>query len=170
MSFPDTSIRVALFNGASAISRAIKWFTWGPYSHAAWWHGFRGEVTEAWKGGVRQCRVWESHTPGTQIDLFIVDRATHDQLMDAESFIVDQLGKPYDYMSVMRFVSRRSTASRWQTSWFCSELIFAGCAHAKVDLLARVPPSKVSPSLLSLSPLLIYDRSLVTHKGGVEPL
>jgi uncharacterized protein YycO len=63
-----------------------------------------------------------------------------------------QIGKPYDWRGVLRFVSRKP--HHVNGAWFCSELVFECLARSGVRLLDRIEASDVSPQLLSYSTLL----------------
>lgn len=159
---------IALYRGISPISRAIRFFTWSDYSHASYVRDDRSLEIESWhKGGVRERSVLgEGHPPCTKIDLFRIN-ASSDQVRLIEGFLRSQVGKGYDYRGVVHFISRRDEELRGQERWFCSELVFAAHAHAGIHLLARVPAWKVSPGLLSMSPLLDYIGSRWTTAAPV---
>ncbi|MEW6306060.1 MAG: hypothetical protein AB1705_21495 [Verrucomicrobiota bacterium] len=138
------------------IGRLIRWQTRSPYSHASIvFEG--GRVIESREFiGVRQLASLQPQ-PGERIDLYRVP-LTGDQCEAIRAFLYAQLGKPYDYTSVLRFISRRKASRESGHRWFCSELVFAAFHHAGVRLLDRVEPWAVSPGLLSLSPLLVPAR------------
>ncbi|HBA86323.1 MAG TPA: hypothetical protein DCZ95_19760 [Verrucomicrobia bacterium] len=142
---------IALYKGKSTLSRAIRWRTWSEYSHAAWVLD-DGSVIEAWKGGVRHVRnMATQHTPGTDVDLFTLN-LTVAQKWAIQDFLIRQVGKPYDYGAILGFMTRAKSEN--SEKWFCSELIFAACQSAGVELLKRIPAWKVSPGLLSVSACL----------------
>jgi uncharacterized protein YycO len=137
----------------SILSRLIKWRTWSDYSHAAVELNDRS-VIDAWKGGVRHVRgPLEGHDPGTVVEAYQFD-ASPIQVELIESFAKRQVGIPYDYLGVLRFLTRRKVENR---KWFCSELVFAAMVRAGLQPLARILPCQVSPGDLSHSPLLIPD-------------
>jgi len=140
---------VLLFRGQDLLSRAIRWQTRSVYSHAALLRP-DGSVIEAWPGeGVRE-RLIEDWTG---IDAFTIAGCTPQQWNAANIFARDHLGAHYDWLGVLRFVSRRDDADQ-KLSWFCSELVFASLQHAGITLLERIEPWAVSPGLLANSPLL----------------
>ncbi len=142
---------IALYKGTSWMSRAIRWRTWSDYSHAAWVRE-DGSVIEAWTNGVRcVTSPLDDHTPGTPIDFFDV-AITPDQRRQVEAFLMWQLGKPYDHTAILGFLTRAKSEN--PDRWFCSELVFAACKSAGVELLKRIPAWKVCPGTLSLSPML----------------
>ncbi len=145
---------IALYKGTSALSRLIRWRTWSDYSHAAWVFP-DGSVIEAWKGGVTHApTILSGHAPDTEVHLFMLD-LTIEQRWAIQDFLIAQIGKPYDYAGIVGFLAAAKTEN--PDRWFCSELIFAACKKASVDLLKRIPAWKVSPGLLAYSPLLCYS-------------
>ena len=163
---------ILLYKGKSLISKLIKWQTFGIYSHAAWWCQ-DGTVIEAWhkktvngklkltlKEGVqRHDSPATIHTPGTEIDVFAVpgiDEAA------VEAFLVSQIGKDYDFAPVIRGFTFRVMLDN-PNKWFCSELTFAGVEKGGINLLRDIPAWKVSPGLLSYSPLLEPVGTIITR-------
>jgi len=149
-------MKVLLYKGTSWISKAIRLQTRSQYSHAAIQLD-DGSVIEAWQtGGVRQIPdAMTGHAPDTVIDVFLVNTEYTPSVVEA--FLTSQVGKDYDFTSVMRFVSRRQV--RANDKWFCSELVVAAYRYAGVNLL-NGNPSTLSPRDVSLSPLLVYETSL----------
>lgn len=146
---------IALHKGRGLISRLIGWQTRSAYTHASIVLD-SGEVIEAREfQGVRLL----PHLPSDEdIDVFevtgVTATASADQRRVITAWLMSQLGKPYDYTMVARFVSRRQESRKSSGKWFCSELVFAALQKAGVNLLARCEPWEVSPALLSKSPLL----------------
>lgn len=141
---------ILLYRGVSLVSRAIRWQTRSEYSHAAWMLP-DGSVIEAWRSGVRHVpSPFVNHSPGTEIDVYAVDGLTSRQARDVRDFLLAQVGRGYDWLSVLRFVSRREGAS---SRWFCSELVHAALAEAGVELL-RGPSWQFAPGHLAWSPLV----------------
>lgn len=148
---PLDRCRVLLFRGRGAISTVVRWQTRSVYSHAALLLP-DGRILESWQGSgvrIRELSDWSG------IDRFRVAGITASQWGRAISFAEDQVGSGYDYISVLRFVSRRNAPENGR--WFCSELVAAALQVAGVQLLARVDPAEVSPAMLSWSPLLIRE-------------
>jgi uncharacterized protein YycO len=143
----DRGLHIALFRGRGVISTAIRWQTRSRFSHAALLDA-DGSIIEAWQGkGVRRHRLedWQD------IDIFRIE-ASRLETERALSYAADQIGCGYDYLSVLRFVSRRHAPEN--SRWFCSELVFAACCHAGINLLRDTQPWEVSPGMLARSPLL----------------
>lgn len=151
---------VVLFRGSGPMSRAIRWLTRSPYSHAALVFRFEERVycLEAVGSGVRLALISEvlSRYHGG-IDLFDVPRATEGQRRAALGFAFQQLGRLYDRRGLWRFliaiVTGRRRRVREDRAWFCSELVAA--AYRRQGL-ALVPDSSAytSPADLALSPEL----------------
>jgi hypothetical protein len=157
---------ILLYKGKSTISKLIKWQTFGSYSHAAWWLR-DGTVVEAWhKGGVSHNDSPATlHTPGTEIDIFDFDCTAGFQPALAEQFLINQVGKKYDFAPVMRgFIFRVMRDN--PLKWFCSELVHAAARAGNLELLSRVPDWKIHPTLLSYSPRMIHVATITTidHK------
>ena len=152
-------IRILLYRGKSLVSRAIELQTRSPYSHAAAMLD-DNTIIEAWHlGGVSHVdTIWTNHTRETPIDIFRVEARPGQQAV-FEAYLVGQVGKPYDFRSVFRFLSH--TPARENGKWFCSELVTAALDYAGVSPLLRVKPSEVSPGMPAMSPLLEYTRSIL---------
>lgn len=145
--------RVLLFRGRGVISALVRWQTRSIYSHSAILLP-DGRILEAWQGSGVRIRDLPS---GGGIEHFKVKGITPAQWRQAIAFGRDQLGKGYDYVSVLRFVSRRNAPENGR--WFCSELVAAALQVAGLPFLSRVDPAEVSPAMLSWSPLLIREES-----------
>lgn len=156
---------VALYRGTSWVSRAVQFQTRSVYSHA----GLRlpdGSIIESChRGGVkRNAHLGAVHTPGTVVDLF---RVTVPVDWDAAlMFAAEQIGKPYDFRGVARFITRRTPDCN-PPRWFCSALIQSAIEHGGVKLLERICPSAVAPGHQAMSPLLEFIRTEFT---SAEPL
>jgi len=156
-------MRIALYQGTSLISRLIRWQTRSRYSHAAWLAD-NGDVIEAWQPCVRLVHsLSEQHTPGTVVDLFeFIEPLTKLRAERIWRLAMKTLGTPYDYVSVLRFISRRSSRERWEAKLFCSELVFGNCWDVGVELLARTEAYRVPPDWIARSPLLRLSETIVT--------
>lgn len=148
---PLDRCRVLLFRGRGVISALVRWQTRSVYSHCAIQLP-DGRILESWQGSgvqVRRLADWAG------VERFRVAGITATQWGRAVSFAEAQVGAGYDYISVLRFVSRRHAPDNGR--WFCSELVAAALQVAGVQLLARVDPAEVSPAMLSWSPLLVRE-------------
>ena len=152
---------IGLYKGKSLLSRAIQWQTRSEYSHASWIFDNQC-VIEAWQGGVRKTpHFCCGHTPGTVIELWdFVDPLTETERAQIARFLLAQVGHPYDYFGVLKFVSRRRARS--DEAWFCSELVFEACLSAGRRLLNGVESWQVYPGMLPMSPMLRKVDQVVT--------
>lgn len=144
---------IAAYRGKSWVSKMIRWQTRSEYSHIAW---VEPDMTtfEAWvSGGVaKNATPWSVHTPGTWIDFYNIETLTAVQYLAIREFLERTVGSQYDRRGVLRFLTRKPAVL--DEKWFCSELVFAACLAAGVELLARTEPWEVSPGMLIRSPLL----------------
>ena len=152
-------MRLLLYMGKSAVSKAIEWQTRSPYSHVAV-ELDDGRIVEAWhKQGVRIIdHGHEGHSMGTPIEYYSIGVPfSH---APVEAFLLNQVGKGYDWRGVWRFVSRRDQPVN--DRWFCSELCVAAFAQGGLHLL-KGNPSIFSPRDVSISPVIVYE-STHTHE------
>lgn len=142
---------VALYKGKGIISSLIKWQSDGVYSHAAIWLP-DGNVIESWApGGVRRDPTpWTAHNDTTDIDRFRVTIPVDWE--KALAFLHGEIGQPYDYLAIARFMTRLRGAS--DKAWFCSELVYMALLVGGAEILRRTQAWQVSPSKLALSPFL----------------
>jgi uncharacterized protein YycO len=147
-------------------SKCIEWMNWSEYSHVAWLNS-NHTVTEAWAPKVRNVAdINSGHTNGTQIDIFSIPRMTNSQRMEIDRYLFLQVGMKYDWAGVFKFLPRVSSAET-NNKWFCSELIFEACQKANLNLLERIPPYKVYPGMVVISPLLAFvGTHIVENKNG----
>jgi uncharacterized protein YycO len=146
---PRPQAFVQLHRGKGLIAAAIRWQTRGTYSHAAIRVGANVYEAREFKG-VRQLTI----PVKGDYDEFSVPM-TAEQMDQLERFCVAQLGKPYDYTMVLRFVTRRQETRRSTGKWFCSELCYAAFHHVGIELFRNTQPWEVDPEFLSRSTLLI---------------
>lgn len=135
-------------------SRIIRWMSWSEYSHVAW-EMKDGRVIEAYQPVVRLTpSLHYGHKPGTVVERFEIAGLTPAQRIKLESFLMRQIGKPYDWASVFRFIPRWAESQKSRNAWFCSELLLVACNYAGVKLFNGLESYKVMPGVLVLSPLL----------------
>ena len=149
-----TEATILLFRGRGLTSNLIRWQSRGPWSHAAIEMG--GQVWEAiqWKRVRRrgigeviaECEKSRTRLAGIKVEI------TQEQGFEMIRWLNKQLGKRYDWSSVLRFVTRQQASRRAAEVWFCSELVFAAFRHVDIHLLARTQPWEVSPALLARTP------------------
>ena len=150
-------ITIGLYKSKTMVSRLIRWQTRGDYSHAA--IHIHGMAVEAWhRGGVQRGPIGHLHEKGTEIDIFKIT-GLHVPLL-VEAFALEQVGKPYDFTMVGRFLSRRGESRRSKTKWFCSELVFDALAEGGLRLFRNTQGWEVSPDLLKRSPYLEFSHKI----------
>ena len=128
------------------VGNLISWQTRGPYCHAA--IEVDGMIYEA--GGGNGLDPVKCYPSVGEWDRYAVEVENPEKLI---GWLRSQLGKPYDWRMVLRFVTRQQEARETSGKWFCSELVFAALKHAGVSLFNETEPWEVSPSMLPRSPL-----------------
>ncbi len=151
-----SSIKILQFQGVSLISRLIRFQTRSKYSHTALLTS-DDTVIEAWhKGGVQEVpSISTLHTAGTVVDVY--DFTWKVDSESIEEFARRQVGCKYDFLAILRFLSRRPYAEN--NKWFCSELIAAACERSGSSII-RLPASQVSPRDIASSAKLKYVGSV----------
>jgi len=140
-------IYVLGYKGKSLISRIIRWQTRSEYSHVS--IEIDGENYEAWKDGVISRKWDQGHAAGTEVVVFEPQgEIVEGLILKALKY---QLGKKYDYKSVIRFLSRRK--AQLDDRWFCSELVAWSLAYGGL-ILQNMPCSYLSPRDICMSPML----------------
>lgn len=144
---------IAVYSGLSAISLVIRGFTMSPYSHAAIVNSETGRTYEAWHnpGRFRAVRhPWDQHTRGTPIRFFR-HRAMTEQ---AAKIIFEQcetwslLRVRYDYIQVLRFLTRVHRRGPVDRRLFCSEAVSIAFRKAGL-LLLNADDSVIAPNHLT---------------------
>ena len=136
---------------ADFTDRLICFWTRGLFSHVAVLCS--GRIYEAVPGaGVRCVDVvdyFAAHSIG-QYEIFDIPGADG---AAAEKFARSQLGKPYDWRSIIGFATLDRATRERAGYWQCAEFAYVMCAKAGVWLFApdRTNPADLSPSLLPLS-------------------
>ncbi len=153
MNTPNNTGHVLLFTGGDFISWIVKFQTRSHYSHAALRIPGTNRVIESYPGkGVREreltAKDWE------RIHAYEVIGMSPKQWVDAVEFCQSQLGKPYDWRSVFKFMTR--TPAHENGKWFCSELVFRAIERAYIRLL-QMTAEYVDPGHLGTSPHLQRD-------------
>lgn len=153
-------MKLAFYKGKSIISRLIRWKTRGEYSHVAVMFD-DGRILEAWQGtnSVRWIKsLSDGHTAGTVVDIYDIDALVMEDA--ALKFAESQIGKQYGYRTILKFLS--NTSGDDKDEWICSEIALAIAIAGGVPLLARVDAYKISPAMLSWSPLLKFSEVEIT--------
>jgi len=162
----STYIYILASKGISFVSTLIRWYQFGfPYTHIAYVTNYDSpdfephnpQVIEAWLPKVRFGYFAETHTPGTEFTVFRL-KVTQHQKEVIENFLYNQIGRPYDLIGLLAFLTRIKKVAK-NNFWFCSELVFRAIKEAGISLLKYTDPEEVSPALFLKSPLLekVYD-------------
>lgn len=138
-------IHIEFSTGGGMISRLIRWFTWGRWSHVAI-RMPEGDVIEAkeFRGVIRREVTYE------QKEIVSVT-VTPEQYAVFETALRSQLGKSYDWRAILGFVFRRD----WERTdyWICSELVAWALKQANVNVVHekrwRIDPTALYMYLLS---------------------
>jgi uncharacterized protein YycO len=167
----NINVKVVLYKGKSWTSKAIRFLTRSPYSHASFMfdEGTQGAmnltpgcVIEAWEpGGVRQTPYLNyGHEKGTPVDIFdLVTRLDWNQEAELYYFLKSELGTPYGFWNVLKFISKRP--GNLDKTWFCSELVFAGLEKVGVKLFDNTAAWEVPPDWIARSVKLVKTESKV---------
>lgn len=124
-------MRLLFYQGLSLPSRVIRFVTRSEYGHVAVELN-NGTVVEAWRKGVTNSPNYGTfHTPGTIVDVFEV--TSNYDYAKLEAYLLAQVGKKYDFMSVFRFLSKQPPKNN--DILFCSEVISEGFIQAEGRLL-----------------------------------
>jgi uncharacterized protein YycO len=141
------------FVTTSGISSAlIRWGTWSDYSHVDCVLK-DGRLLGAHLGSGVAIRP-ANYEKFSKVARYI-SPVTNQQEQDIYKFLFAQIGKPYDWRSIVGFTVKRD----WKApdSWFCSELIAAAFDAADLPLI-RGEVNRVTPRDLTLSPLLLPEQ------------
>jgi uncharacterized protein YycO len=176
---------IAQYKGVGFPSREIRFVTRSQYSHSAFLfdavteracqkmlkagadlggiqHILAGSVVEAWMPEVRNvASISSQHQSGVNVDVFkLVDPLTLAEEMALITFLVPEMGTPYNLRDVIRFVTKRP--GNLDNSWFCSELVYAGLQKVHRNILVSTPAWMVPPDWIPRSPLLTYAYTVKT--------
>ncbi len=155
-------IYIRLCKGRSIYDRLIRWYSRSPYSHAEF----------AWPLTKRNPREWLGAQPrgGVQVrpanylgavpyDVFALE-VSQSQARRLERFLLDQVGKPYDWRAIINMGVFQHDVSTW-SKWFCSELVFGALAKVGAWIL-RAPllqRDRITPRDVGTSVMLDYVAS-----------
>lgn len=122
-----SDIKILGYQGVSWVSKIIRWQTRSKYSHIAIMLPDKTTI-EAWMVGgdrwlkgkvVHRDNFSIGHTDGTKVTVFdIVDPEFDD--IKALEYLFKQVGKPYDWKSVLRFLTHLPASVNGKL--FCSEV------------------------------------------------
>lgn len=147
--------RLLLFTGGDPIAAIVKWQSRSHYSHAALLIPGTNTVIESYPFyGVRKRKLtakdWE------RIHAYEIEGMDAAQWQGAIQFCEAQLGMPYDWRSVLKFLTR--TPARENGKWFCSELCFKAVENVYRRLL-QMTAEYANPGHLGASPYARRDEA-----------
>lgn len=146
-------VKILSWTGQGFIGRAIRFFSSGKVAHSAMqidgvvYESIQFVGVQKWdrldlpKGRVEPCEE-------------LLLEVTLEQKILMLKFWESILGKPYDYLSVLRFISRKRETESTKDKYFCSEAVCEACEYAGVPLFERVDASLIPPSWVRRSPKL----------------
>ena len=142
-------IDLLFYRGRGPVSALIRLQTRSPYAHVA---------VRYMDGAIYEARAWHGVREIVDADepsLILRVRCTNWCEANSQAFAKTQVGKGYDYLGILRFISRRSHGRRTEpcTRLFCSEFAFSCLQVSGLDPLHRTEPWEVSPGLLARTPI-----------------
>ena len=136
-------IKLHFYHGTGLIGRLIRRFTWGEYAHVAIEvDGWTYEALEG-KGVIK-------HKSTRNPDLTL--RAPDIVKAKLLEYLESKVGLKYDWWGIYSFIARKKRQDA--NKLFCSEYAASAFEYAQMPLLERVEAWKISPSMLSCTPLL----------------
>jgi uncharacterized protein YycO len=149
-------MRFILVSGTSFVSKLIQWQTRSHWSHAALLFSDDTVIEAREFIGVRRLHylTWLQENGKTPCEVFTVS-ATDEQEALIRAYADAQVGKPYAYISIARFITRRDYEHQPDDAWFCSELTFEAIKRGQIELLDRTEGWEVPPHWLARSPLAL---------------
>ncbi len=144
-------MRIILCKGNGRVSRLIRWFTRGEYSHAALLFSDNVVIEAHAQHGVQHLYLstWMVLNPQAGADIYELD-LTPEQEAVVRAYAMVQVGKPYDWIGDLHFVTRQDYEQQPDDKWFCSELVFESIGQV-LWLFARTRGWQVAPDLLKRS-------------------
>lgn len=144
------TVKIHFWKGTGVIGALIRFFSWGPVAHVAM--EIDRTLYESIEGkGVISGPIITRRPPPTRTLVLECDSTQKQSMID---WWTHRIGWKYDWLSVFRFVYRRSETESTERRYFCSEAVMDAAAAAGIHLLERVDSSKVNPSMVYWSPIL----------------
>ena len=143
-------MKIVFYKGNSFVDKCILFFSRGGYSHCSIILDDDSRIEAKPFTRVHKCNsIVDGINSKCHIDVFNVE-TTEEQYIIIKDFLTKQIGKKYDYLSILGFVLYTSENGRKAyRHWICSELVFVAFKQAGINLLDRVDAWKVSPTILS---------------------
>jgi hypothetical protein len=152
------TIKIHLFQGRGLVAWAIRWFTWGKYSHVGiqmgnyFYEAREGSLIPYRRGEVKVHYLktgwaYSKRQPAKTLHLELTDK----EYVDMQRFLDRQVGKRYDYGAIFSFISRGKEWLISKDTYFCSELVCYALKYIKKPLFLDKECRKVSPSDIAYS-------------------
>ena len=159
----DDEPRFLAYRGVSFESRVVQFFTWAGLkgvSHIAIKPLPCTDVVEAWQGSVQHSADYRMlHTKGTSVDVYRYINPPALDTAGAYVWLMEQVGKPYDYLGILHFIDRHSGND--SGVWFCSELAAAYARRLGMPLFSdQAPDYKITPVMLTYSPVIYKEKTI----------
>lgn len=127
------------------LSPIIRFLTWSQWSHVAIQLD-DGRVFEAIGSGVR-CTTLEDCISRMSNHTFVyLDKVDDIKRIYAECWIIEQIGKKYDWGALFGFLFKRNFQS--PNKWFCSELAAEFCKKLGYRIANEEQLNRVTPQFL----------------------
>jgi uncharacterized protein YycO len=153
-------ITLQFVRGTDLGARLIRWFGGGPsYSHVdivmpdGELLGARSDTVGDIPPGVR---IRPAAYIQSEIFLRVSIPANADQERYFYAFLNEQIGKPYDKVSIFSFLTGRNW--RDESAWFCSELAAAALEQAGLLKVPQLPVNKITPATLLVIVSSVYPQ------------
>lgn len=171
----NSHIRVMFTAGSEFSSRAIEWFGGGGWSHMANVLP-DGSIIDARNDIVKfgdQCfPAGVQHRPKGYLEaecsrwLVLEIPCTIHQVKSWESNLRSQVGKPYDQIGILDFVTGGIRDRNWrdESAWFCSELGIWAQENSGICPPLEAPVFRIPPGEALLIDMALHGR-VVSSKG-----
>ena len=154
-------MKIAFYKGETFVDKTVIFLSRGGYSHCTIVFDDGSIIESKPFCGVQKCEYFTSSLESNcLIDIFEVYTTKHQDKIIKE-FLEKQLGKGYDYLSVIGFVVYATDEGRKKYGrWFCSELVFAAFKKAGINLMDRTDAWLLSPTILSYNTKMNFVESV----------
>ena len=155
---------ILLYKGTSWLSHLIEWRTQSPYSHVSVVVDPASHLAiESHAGSQSGVRPLDLRNIRVEaVDIFRVKPEFEFDSKAVISFLVEHLGRPYDYagvlwLGVLKLLNLKAESNRFQKDrdYFCSELCYEAFMAGGLDIVPQVGEADItSPADISKSPVL----------------
>jgi uncharacterized protein YycO len=148
-------VKLHFWNGTGLSASVVRWWTRGPYSHAA--IEIRGNCYDSMV--LHGVRTWPMGQWPKQLGEPVVTFEIKHELFDLnssnqdliEKWLLSKVGAPYDYFGILNFLFKGSELAWSRNRFFCSEFILEALQVGACHLVPRCDPYKINPNILSYS-------------------